>query len=375
MLDLGSRAAGSRWLVILVRRACNAGSRVRTCCCSLGLLLAIGCGHTAQPADHAPGAKHEQTRYGIRDLGALDGEGSFAMNVGDAGQVVGVVLPRNGGNRAFICDETGMRVLGTLGGPRSAAYGIRGGTEVVGWATTKGDVTTRPVLWDGKGISELPTPGSSWGMAFRVNRTGTVVGIVGPGSRPERTIPVVWHLHRETRLSAPGFEYGQAAALNDAGVVVGWVYVHGGKTCHACSWERGKLRDLGTLGGQGSQAHAIDAAGDIVGFADIPGSKTDHPVLWSGGRIRDLGTLGGPQGWALAINDLGQVVGWSSMRAGKETRAFIWAAGAMTDLNSLIDKGAGWTLYWASGINNHGQIAGWGKVRGQTHAFLMTPVK
>jgi hypothetical protein len=46
----------------------------------------------------------------------------------------------------------------------------------------------------------------------------------------------------------------------------------------------------------------------------------------------------------------------------------------MVDLNTLIDSRLGWTLQYASGINDHGQIVGTGLVKGQGHAFLLTPV-
>jgi probable HAF family extracellular repeat protein len=47
----------------------------------------------------------------------------------------------------------------------------------------------------------------------------------------------------------------------------------------------------------------------------------------------------------------------------------------MKDLNKLIPAGSGWVLGQGSGINNAGQIAGYGTIRGQSHAFLLTPAQ
>ena len=55
-----------------------------------------------------------------------------------------------------------------------------------------------------------------------------------------------------------------------------------------------------------------DDAGQIAGNSD-PGIGTDHPFLWEKGKMKDLGSLTGPanSAFARAMNSKGHVVGTS----------------------------------------------------------------
>jgi probable HAF family extracellular repeat protein len=56
--------------------------------------------------------------------------------------------------------------------------------------------------------------------------------------------------------------------------------------------------------------------------------------------------------------------------------AFVSINGArMQDLNRLIPPNAGCVLGQANAIKDAGQIVGYGTIRGQTYAFLLTPVQ
>jgi probable HAF family extracellular repeat protein len=116
---------------------------------------------------------------------------------------------------------------------------------------------------------------------------------------------------------------------------------------------RWHLTDLGTLGGTFSRATAINDKGDVVGFSTPAGGRTTDPhcFLWQRGVMRDLGTLPGTTDCEpTLIDDAGTVLGSSG------PEAFLWRDGHFTDL------GPG----EADDINAHGVVVG----TVEQHAFL-----
>ena len=88
-------------------------------------------------------------------------------------------------------------------------------------------------------------------------------------------------------------------------------------------WNHGTVTGLGTFGGgNGSIAWDINDWGQVVGgalnaipdsyasgqpFLAFPVAQQYRAFLWQNGRMRDLGTLGGNDAVAALVNDLG---GW-----------------------------------------------------------------
>jgi probable HAF family extracellular repeat protein len=176
-------------------------------------------------------------------------------------------------------------------------------------------------------------------------------------------------------------------------------------------WQRGKILDLGTLGGNASNANAINDRNQVVGaatnetfdpFANASqaacqvltttggcsgstfsfnalfslSTTETRAFLWDDGLMRDLGTLGGPDSAALIVNDQGEVAGWSytSFVANPATGTptvdpFLWSPedGKMTDLGSL-----GGTFGAPFFMNNRGQVIGVSNLAGDliVHPFI-----
>jgi probable HAF family extracellular repeat protein len=155
----------------------------------------------------------------------------------------------------------------------------------------------------------------------------------------------------------PGDIASFAHGINDHGAVVGTST--GEAASHAFLWRRGRMVDLGTLGGgpsDNSNALAIDERGRIVGWSNGPADDfAQHAVLWRNGEIVDLGTLGGPDSVATDINDRGEVVGYSTTSDGSQ-HAFLWRRGRMIDLGTPD----GQAFSYANAINDDGQVVGGG---------------
>ena len=233
--------------------------------------------------------------------------------------MVVVVLAALAGSQRVNAQGSGTFTdLGTLGGTRTLPIGMNDLGDVVGQSSLAGDTASRPFVWSGGVMQQLPLLATHpTGHARAINNLGQIVGISAP----------------------PGI----AGILNS----------------HAVRWDNGVVTDLNTSATAAAgwvlltAAFDINDAGQIVGFGFKAGN-VQRAFLLDHTGITDLGTLGGPQAAATGINRSGQVVGLSS-NANNETRAFSWTTGVMTDLGGMTG-GTGFNV--ANRINDFGEAAG-----------------
>ena len=197
--------------------------------------------------------------------------------------------------------------------------------------------------------------------AIDINRRGQVIG--NRGARG-----YIWY-GRMRYLGTLGGDRSEPSAINDRGQVIGTSETSTGAE-HAFLWEAARIRDLGTLGGRESHASAINERGQVVGESTIATGER-HAFLWEADRMRDLGTWGAKESWASDINDRGQVVGGREFGLPRhDTRAFVWQNGVMHDLGGYRSS--------AGQINSSGWIIGTTKVnqpRNDDRAVVWTPTR
>jgi probable HAF family extracellular repeat protein len=252
--------------------------------------------------------------------------------------------------RAFRWQGKKLHDLGTLGGADACAVWINQGGQITGASFTNSVVdpntglpTLDPFLWvDGKMV-DIGTLGGTVGLGFMVNNRGQVIGISSLAEAPGACI------------TGPFF---------------------GTPGCHGILWDRGILKDLGTLGGDFSIANWINEEGEIAGVASTPGEQTVHGTLWKNGVITDLGTLPGDcASQAFAINSKGQIVGQSFPCDSSPPRAAVWERdGTVHDLNALVKQGSGLELTDPKIINDADDIVLEGLLsNGDAHSVVLIP--
>jgi probable HAF family extracellular repeat protein len=155
-------------------------------------------------------------------------------------------------------------------------------------------------------------------------------------------------------------------------------------------WQNGKMRGLGTLGGNHSFAAGANNRNEVVGWAENnchddtcvpPQILQFRPVVWGPRKdqIRELPLIeGDTSGAATAINDQDVAVGISGIcdqAVGRYTakHAVVWSKGEVTDIGNLGAE------FWntPTAINQAGSVVGFAGVPGFPegdflHAFIWT---
>ena len=346
-----------------------------------GMVVIVACLAVTAPA---LAAAIDPPVYRVVDLGTLGGEASEALDINNAGQVVGWSETAAGSSHAFLYDGRAMTDLGTLpGGTSSRATAINDRSQIVG---SSGINSYGPLfreyaqgfLWQGGGMRSLGALycpcsfnvryGTSAG--YHINAAGAAVGESETSRGVAFMHAFLWRDGAMQDLGGPVDAPESAAYGIDAdGRVVGRY------ADRATVWEAGERTDLGALPGDASStARAINSLGQIAGESVDASGARSRAVLWSAGVPQDLGALpGDPAGQALDVNSSGQVVGRSGTMDAGVSRAVLWIQGSIVDLNAAIAPGSGWELRVATAINDTGAIVGSGLHDGRSRAFLLIP--
>jgi probable HAF family extracellular repeat protein len=275
--------------------------------------------------------------------------------------------------------------LGTLGGSSSEPFGINIWTEIVGTSSIADDVASTGFLWrNGRMTGLPPLPGGSTSGAASINLFGQIVGEADnstPGPNPficftpNQCRAVIWERGGVRDLGTlPGGLNAAAGWVNDLGQVVGDSEfgtsvdpINGFVDAHAALWSGRKIIDLGTLGGPASVANSINDFGAVTGFSQFDlivnpdvgsGIPSFHAFLFEHNRMIDLhsaGGLGGDESFGASINNRRQVIGTADLAGNESEHAFLWQNGVMRDLGAL----PGDPDSSAQAINDTGTIVGW----------------
>jgi probable HAF family extracellular repeat protein len=337
--------------------------------------------------------------YTLADVGTLGGPQAFLNLPGEPltrqGAVIGTAdtstpdedfpnfnpfvigFPNPTVARAFVFKDGQIEDLGALPGNNSSAvFQVNGSGTGAGMSETEEidpftgwPVEHATIFKNGRVIDLGSLPGGYESQAISITDQGQVAGFAQNGIQDPFSIfgwggqvrSFVWRDGQMTDIGTLGGPDAVMAWQNARGQIVGDSYTDatanettGIPTLHPYLWTRGKMRDLGTLGGAFSQTNWVNDAGQVVGFASLPGEQFVHPFLWDGARLRDLGTLGGNFGLAFHINAAGHVVGLATTTNDAALHAFLWSQGEMTDLSGATSPDC--TV--AESLNDHDQVVG-----------------
>jgi probable HAF family extracellular repeat protein len=207
-------------------------------------------------------------------------------------------------------------------------------------------------------------PAGEGTIAYDINASGQVAAVLENPDGSQRGI--LFEKGKLIELGSLGGNYSNVRGINDKGQIIGSASGKDGRWSAFLFDKEHGMQVLGTLGGPSSHGMAINQRGEAVGFADTADDQW-HAFLHDGSsKLIDLGTLGGKVSYAASINKHGQVVGTAALANGYR-HAFLYdKAGGMVDIGTLGGRQSS-----ASAINDSGVIVGASETANRRwHAFI-----
>ncbi len=253
----------------------------------------------------------------------------------------------------------------------SIANDLNDSGQIVGFTSDLFGKTTA-ILWENGETKPLPSMDAFYGNPQSINKSGEMVGIIGPDDSSR----FFAHWDKELTPTLQGRSGGNYS-INDSGQIAGSFEFSPGNFNVGIALN-GSLTEIGTLGTSSEIPLDINNQGMVVGYGDTLANNL-RGFLYDGDTITALRMIPGIGGqtFANAINELGQVVGSSVAAGGAFEHATLWNGYQVFDLNDFLDvesKNAGWVLTNALDINDQGWIVGEAKnsITEEKHAFLFS---
>jgi probable HAF family extracellular repeat protein len=241
-------------------------------------------------------------------------------------------------------------------GPAANGEALNNYAQIVGERETPDRQSYQAAIWNGRNASAWRTFAKPYSVAFDINDSGLIAGIA---VLHNATRGVLWRRGKLFELGDLGGRTTDAYAINARGWVAGSSNTAGNQEAHATLWKGFKPIDLGTLpGGNNSVGRGVNDYGDVAGESNSGAGDINQSfaALWKNGRVYNLGLAGGDQSHPRAINNKDQIVGYRSLGSGPSfvnVRAILWENGKARDLGTL-----GGTNGVAFAINQAGLIVG-----------------
>jgi probable HAF family extracellular repeat protein len=219
---------------------------------------------------------------GMQPLADLGGDASLAQAINTDGTAVGWAFDAAGTLHAVKWDASGSLTDLNPSGAISEALDINDAGDIVGWVFPNGGSASHAHLWRHDGVEiDLQTLGGPGSQAFGINNASAIVGV---SDRPSPLPPVAFIWKPATGMRSLGMGgNSQAFAINDLGRSVGLRVVNQGvlglTRLHGAPE---KLPDLAANKPPASGPTGINRCGTLVGSSSSPSPINGNPVpaIW-----------------------------------------------------------------------------------------------